>query len=230
MMRASLIVACAAAAVFAYVGGRVFGGPTSASAAEIRLSALKVASLPDASRLARETREQMDKLPPTIWKQSGPPALDQSSFVQNDPATPYPEVAVVAQSAPPPSPPKPAEPNPADIATSFGKNIAAFTRTNGRNEVVIVDRDAGERKVFAVGDTYKNGWKVAAIQNGAVTLRKQSVSIQAVPRRAGADGRQVVMAYVSGQNRGQTAARANNAQSVASLPRKRISRRDAAKN
>jgi len=230
MMRTTLIAACAAAALFAYVGGRMFGAPTSTPAAEISLSALKVASLPDASRLARETRAQMDMLPPTIWKQPGPQALDDNSFAQNDPVTPYPEVAVVAQYVPPPAPPKPAEPNPADIATSLGKNIAAFTRTNGRYQVVIVDRNAGERRVLAVGDTYKNGWKVAGIQNGSVTLRKRSQSILAVAGRTGTEGRQIVMANTDGQYRGQTAARSSNSGPTPSLARKRISRRDAARN
>jgi hypothetical protein len=230
MMRTTLITACAAAALFAYVGGRMFGAPTSASAADISLSALKVASLPDASRLARETRAQMDMLPPTIWKLSGPQALDENSFAQNDPVTPYPEVAVVAQYIPPPAPPKPAEPNPAEIAAAFGKSIAAFARTNGRYEVVIVDRNAGERRVLAVGDTYKSGWKVAGIQNGSVKLRKRSQSILAVAGRAGTEARQVVMANADGQYRRQTPTRPNNLGSTPSLARKRISRRDAARN
>ena len=230
MMRTSLIVACAAAALLAYVGGRVFGAPTSASAAGISLSALKVASLPDASRLARDTRAQMDTLPPTIWTQSGSPALDENSFAQADPVTAYPEVAVVAQYVPPPSPPKPAEPNPADIATAFGKSIAAIARTDGRYEVIIVDRDAGERRILAVGDTYKNGWKIAGIQNGSVTLRKRSQSILAVARRAETEGRQVIMANVAGQYRSQAAARSSNLESPPSLSRKKISRHDAARN
>jgi hypothetical protein len=172
----------------------------------------------------------MDTLPPTIWTQSGSPALDENSFAQADPVTAYPEVAVVAQYVPPPSPPKPAEPNPADIATAFGKSIAAFARTNGRYEVIIVDRDAGERRILAVGDTYKNGWKIAGIQNGSVTLRKRSQSILAVARRAETEGRQVIMANVAGQYRSQAAARSSNLESAPSLSRKKISRHDAARN
>jgi hypothetical protein len=172
----------------------------------------------------------MDTLPPTIWTQSGPPALDENSFAQNDPVTAYPEVAVVAPNPPPTPLPKSTEPNPTDIATAFGKNIAAFTRTNGRYQVVIIDRDANERRVLAVGDTYKSGWKIADIQNGSVTLRNRSQSILAVPSRAGTAGRPVIMANVASQYRGQSAARSSNLESALSLPRKRISRRDAARN
>lgn len=76
---------------------------------------------------------------------------------------------------PPPAPldmePAPIEP---DIAEAFRADVTAVLVEKGRRVVVIMDPSAPKgRRTLRVGATYRDGWKVRAIDDGAIELRRR---------------------------------------------------------
>jgi len=82
-------------------------------------------------------------------------------------ATPPPPPVIAADSGPPPP----------DIAVLFRRDLTAVVRAPLGPVVWVVD-PAGRlnRRVLRVGDTYRDGWRIAAIDNSAVTLRRRGES------------------------------------------------------
>jgi hypothetical protein len=80
-----------------------------------------------------------------------------------------PDVAPAPQFAEAEAPPPP----PPDIAEQFRRDLTAVVSLDRGQGVWIVDEStAARRRLLHVGDVYKDGWRVRAIDTQSITIRK----------------------------------------------------------
>lgn len=81
-------------------------------------------------------------------------------------APPPPALVDEGQAAPPPPEP--------DIGAAFRRDLSAIVRDKRRFAAIIIDPSARTgRRVLHVGSVYRNGWKVRAVSETTVELRRR---------------------------------------------------------
>jgi hypothetical protein len=81
---------------------------------------------------------------------------------------PSPKSAPVLDASAPIAPPEP------DVAETFRRDLSAIVWRKGRPNAVIVDASARSgRRVLAIGSVYRDGWKVRAISDSTIELKRR---------------------------------------------------------
>ncbi len=81
--------------------------------------------------------------------------------------TPLPYVTPPVIEQPPPPPPPPP-----DIAVVFRREISSVLQTPAGPVALMVDSD-GVRRRLRRGDAYRDGWRITALSNQRIELRRQ---------------------------------------------------------
>lgn len=228
MNRALLIAGSLLMAGLAFAAGRMIADPTGASDVVQSASAQKPPKLGDPNLTAQTAREQLSKLPPTLWAViplNGPAQVDSLALANNLPSIP----AVVENALPSPPPPPKVDPglSSEEIAGQLSRAIAAVKRSNGVASLIVIDTANGVRRTLKVGDLYRDGWRVALIDTRSVTLARKSAKV-AVPLGFGLRTASSATPYVPSPVNAASSAGNRSANSAnppnSSRPRRRIAR------